>query len=240
VNQQEKIVSMFDNIAKTYDVANRVLSFGVDKGWRKEACDKTFAHYGHQEIDTILDVACGTGDMCAFWDKRAAAKGIQIGEIYGADPSSGMLDVAKEKELSAKFIQAEAKDLPAKDNSVDILSISYGLRNVVDREEGLREFYRVLKPGGMLVILEFTKLQKQTIPSRVRDFYMKKILPLIGGLVSKNYDAYNYLPNSIEGFLTREKLTEELKEIGFTIREVEGYSMDISTLFIAQKPQEES
>ena len=238
MNQQEKIVSMFDNIAGTYDVANRVLSFGVDKGWRKEACDKTYAYYDQKRIPMILDVACGTGDMCEFWSKRAANQAITIDEIYGVDPSSGMLEVAKKKGLDAKFIQAEAKDLPAKDDSVDILSISYGLRNVVDRTEGLREFYRVLKPGGMLVILEFTKLQKQTIPSRVRDFYMKKILPMIGGLLSKNYEAYNYLPNSIEGFLTKERLIDELEETGFRLLEAKGYSMDISTLFIAQKPKQ--
>ncbi len=228
---------MFDNIANTYDVANRVLSFGVDKSWRREACDKTYALYNRKEIDTILDVACGTGDMCEFWDRRAAAKSIKIGEIYGIDPSSGMLDVAKEKGLNAKFIQAEAKDLPVKDSSVDILSISYGLRNVVDRKEGLAEFYRVLKPGGILTILEFTKLQKQTLASRARDFYMKKILPLIGGLLSRNYEAYNYLPNSIEGFLTKEKLISELEETGFEVKEAKGYSLDISTLFIAKKPE---
>ncbi len=236
MNQQEKIVSMFDNIAETYDVANRVLSFGVDKGWRKEACDKTFDYYDRSDIPLILDVACGTGDMCEFWKRRAKKRDVTIGEIYGVDPSSGMLEVAKKKGLEAKFIQAEAKDLPFRDDSVDILSISYGLRNVVDRKEGLREFYRVLKPGGLLVILEFTKLQKQTIPSRIRDFYMKKILPMVGGLLSKNYEAYNYLPNSIEGFLTKEKLTEELEETGFQLLESKGYSMDISTLFIAKKP----
>ncbi len=236
MNQQEKIVTMFDNIAKTYDVANRVLSFGVDKGWRKEACDKTYTLYNHSDISTILDVACGTGDMCEFWNKRADIHNINIKNIYGVDPSSGMLEMAKEKGLNAKFIQAEAKDLPSKDNSVDILSISYGLRNVVEREEGLKEFFRVLKPGGMLVILEFTKLQKQTIMSRLRDFYMKKILPTIGGFLSKNYEAYNYLPNSIEGFLTKEKLIDELQNIGFEIKVAKGYSMDISTLFIAKKP----
>ncbi len=235
MNQQEKIVSMFDNIAKTYDVANRVLSFGVDKGWRKEACDKTYAYYDRDEIGLILDVACGTGDMCEQWKKRAALREIVIRDIYGIDPSSGMLSVAREKGLDAKFIQAEAKDLPVQDEAADIVSISYGLRNVVDREEALAEFYRVLKPGGMLVILEFTKLQKQTIPSRLRDFYMKKILPLVGGMLSRNYEAYNYLPNSIEGFLTREKLIAELEETGFEVVEAKGYSMDISTLFIARK-----
>jgi len=237
LNQQEKIVTMFDNIAKSYDVANRVLSFGIDKGWRKEACRTTFEIYGHKNIDMILDVACGTGDMCEHWDKEAKERGIKISEIYGVDPSSGMLEVARGKNLNAKFLQAEAKDLPSKDNSVDILSISYGLRNVVERDKGLKEFYRVLKPGGVLVILEFTKLQKETLLSKLRDFYMKKILPLIGGIVSKNHEAYSYLPNSIEGFLTKERLIQELKETGFNIEVAKGYSMNISTLFIAVKPK---
>ncbi len=226
---------MFDEIASTYDVANRVLSFGVDKSWRKDACDKSYNYYNHKSIDLILDVACGTGDMCEFWDKRAQKSNIEISKIIGADPSVGMLEKAKEKNLNAEFVVAEAKSLPFESKSVDILSISYGLRNVMDRKEGLEEFYRALKPGGLLVILEFTKLQKASIASRVRDFYMKKILPVVGGFLSKNKEAYNYLPDSIEGFLTTEKLISELEEIGFEMKEVKGYSMDISTLFIAQK-----
>ncbi len=235
MSKQEKIVTMFNEIASTYDMANRVLSFGVDKGWRKEACDKTYEIYGKKEIEFILDVACGTGDMCEFWDKRAKSKNIEIKEIIGCDPSVGMLKIAKDKSLNAKFVEAEAKHLPFKDASVDILSISYGLRNVMDRKEGLGEFYRVLKPTGLLVILEFTKLQKATVASKVRDFYMKKILPLVGGFLSKNPDAYSYLPNSIEGFLTKEMLVQELEDIGFQMEITKGYSMDISTLFIAKK-----
>ena len=146
-----------------------------------------------------------------------------------------MLEEAKKKGLNATFVEAEAKDLPFKDESVDILSISYGLRNVVDRVEGLTEFHRVLKKDGILVILEFTKLKKQTLISYLRDFYMKKILPVIGGILSKNFSAYNYLPNSIDGFLTKEDLVDELKEVGFEVLEAKGYSMDISTLFIARK-----
>jgi len=226
---------MFDEIAKTYDVANRVLSFGVDKKWRKEACLKTFDLYQNKKIDFVLDVACGTGDMCENWDNYSKEQNIDIVKIVGADPSIGMLTEAKKKELNATFIEAEAKDLPCKNSDVDILSISYGLRNVMDREKGLKEFHRVLKNDGLLVILEFTKLRNETIASKFRDFYMKRVLPLIGGLVSKNYKAYSYLPSSIDGFLTKEDLIEELKEIGFSIEVVKGYSMDISTLFIARK-----
>ncbi len=235
MNKQEKIVTMFDDIAKTYDVANRVLSFGVDKGWRKEACNLTFDKYGKQNIDSILDVACGTGDMCEYWDKIAKEQSIMIDKITGIDPSVGMLEEAKKKGLNANFIKGEAKDLPCKEERADILSISYGLRNVVDRKEGLTEFHRVLKPEGLLVILEFTKLPKQKLSAKVRDFYMKRVLPVVGGFLSKNYNAYNYLPNSIDDFLTKEKLTQELKEVGFKIEVVKGNSMDISTLFIARK-----
>jgi demethylmenaquinone methyltransferase/2-methoxy-6-polyprenyl-1,4-benzoquinol methylase len=235
LNKQEKIVTMFDDIAKTYDVANRVLSFGVDKSWRKDACNKAFALLGKQKIDSIIDMACGTGDMCEFWDKIANEKDIKIDKITGIDPSSGMLEEAKKKGLNATFIQGEAKDIPCHEGKADIISISYGLRNVVDRKEGLGEFYRVLKDDGLLVILEFTKLPKRNISAKVRDFYMKRVLPLVGGVLSKNFNAYSYLPNSIEDFLTTEKLVSELKEVGFKIEEVKGYSMDISTLFIARK-----
>jgi len=235
LNKQEKIVTMFDDIAKTYDVANRVLSFGVDKSWRKEACNLTFDKYGKQDIESILDVACGTGDMCEYWDKIAKERAIMIEKIVGIDPSVGMLEEAKKKDLKAEFIEGEAKDLPCKGNRADILSISYGLRNVVDRVEGLKEFHRVLKPNGLLVILEFTKLPKQKISAKVRDFYMKRVLPIVGGFLSKNYNAYNYLPDSIDDFLTTENLTQELEEVGFKIEIVKGNSMDISTLFIARK-----
>ncbi len=235
MDKQKKIVSMFDEIAPTYDVANRVLSFGVDKSWRKKACDKTFKIYGKRDIELILDVACGTGDMCEYWLKRGSANDIKIHKVTGIDPSKGMLEVARKKHIDADFLEGEAKSLPSKDESADILSISYGLRNVVDRIEGLKEFNRVLKRGGMLTILEFTKLENATLMSKIRDFYMKKILPVVGGLLSKNYEAYSYLPNSIENFLTREKLVRELKECGFEIEFVKGFSMDISTLFIARK-----
>jgi len=235
LNKQEKIVSMFDEIAKTYDVANRVLSFGVDKSWRRDACNKVFDYLDKDHLQNIVDVACGTGDMCEYWDKIAKEKGIKIDTITGVDPSVGMLEEAKKKNLNATFLKAEAKSLPFEDSICDIVSISYGLRNVVDRKEALYEFNRILKSGGYLVILEFTKLPKQNFIAKIRDFYMKKILPFVGGVLSKNFDAYSYLPNSIEDFLTADKLKEELKSSGFEIVEIKGYSMDISTLFIAKK-----
>jgi len=235
LDKQKKIVSMFDEIAKTYDLANRVLSFGIDKSWRRKACEKCFDYYGKKSLDLIADVATGTGDMCIYWDKIAKEKKIDIKNIIGIDPSEGMLNIAKSKNINAKFLKGEAKDLPLEDESADIVSISYGLRNVVDRIEALLEFNRVLKDGGLLVILEFTKLKEENFISKIRDFYMKKVLPFIGGLLSKNYEAYSYLPNSIENFLTKEMLIEELKKSGFEVLEAKGYSMNISTMFIARK-----
>lgn len=233
MDKQKKIVNMFDEIAKTYDLANRVLSFGSDIWWRKKACEKTYGYYGKKELDRICDVACGTGDMLGFWQREA--KDIEIKEFLGIDPSSKMLEVAKEKFPNFNYIEAYAQKLPIEDNSCDILSITYGIRNVVERVEAIKEFYRVLKPGGMLVILEFTKREKSSFMDNIVEFYMKKILPLIGGLVSGNKEAYEYLPNSIDNFLTTEHLISELIENGFKIMEVKPFSFGISTMFIARK-----
>jgi demethylmenaquinone methyltransferase/2-methoxy-6-polyprenyl-1,4-benzoquinol methylase len=226
---------MFDEIAKSYDIANRVLSFGIDKSWRREACEKSFELYDKKELELIIDMACGTGDMCEYWDKIAKEKEVKIEKILGIDPSVGMLEEARKKGLNAEFLEGEAKDIPSKDDKADILSISYGLRNVVDREDGLKEFHRVLKPGGLLVILEFTKLPKNSLSAKIRELYMKKILPFVGGILSKNFNAYSYLPNSIDDFLTKEELKRELADVGFETIFTNSSVFDISTLLIAKK-----
>lgn len=235
MDRQQKIVSMFDAIAPTYDLANRVLSFGVDKGWRKKACDMAYRLYGKKELDLIVDVACGTGDMIDYWRKRAVKKGISLKKLIGVDPSKKMLEVARKKLEGALFVQGEAKHLPLGQNVADLVSISYGIRNVVDRREALGEFCRVLKPGGLVVILEFTKNTDTGVQSKLVDFYMKRVLPLVGGVVSKNYEAYRYLPDSIEGFLTSGMLTQELVDAGFEVLVDKSFSMNISTLLIARK-----
>jgi len=233
--KQQNIVHMFNDIASTYDLANRVLSFGIDKQWRKKGCDKAYELLGKKELTQITDVATGTGDLLLYWRERALKHGIKVNQYIGVDPSVGMLEVAKEKVDFAGFLEGKAQALPLENESTDIISISYGIRNVVDRVEALEEFNRVLKPGGMVVILEFTKQEKNGYLSKIVDFYMKKILPAIGGFVSKNYDAYRYLPNSIEGFLTTKMLEDELREAGFEMKYTKSFSMGISTLLVAQK-----
>ncbi|NKQ40498.1 MAG: bifunctional demethylmenaquinone methyltransferase/2-methoxy-6-polyprenyl-1,4-benzoquinol methylase UbiE [Sulfurovum sp.] len=233
--KQEKIVSMFDDIAPTYDRANRVLSMGIDIQWRKKGCDKAFEILDKKKLSQVTDVATGTGDLLIYWREQAHKLGISIEKYVGIDPSVGMLEVARAKVDFAELIEGKAQKLPISKESTDVVSISYGIRNVVDRVEALREFHRVLKPDGIVMILEFTKQKKSGILGKMVDFAMKKVLPRIGGLISKNYKAYKYLPESIEEFLTTEMLSQELEEAGFEMKYVKSFSMGISTLLIAQK-----
>ena len=146
-----------------------------------------------------------------------------------------MVGVGRKKFPDFDFVIAPATAIPLEDATADMLSISYGIRNVVERQKGLAEFNRVLKPGGMVVILEFMKNEHPSLLGKVRDFYMNRILPKVGGFISKNLEAYEYLPNSIEGFLTVANMQHELEEAGFEIMYTESFSMDISTLIIARK-----
>jgi len=233
--KQEKIVTMFDDIASTYDKANRVLSMGIDIQWRKKGCDKAFEILGKKELGQITDVATGTGDLLIYWREQAVKNGVNIDKYVGVDPSVGMLDVARGKVDFATFIEGKAQALPITDESSDVISISYGIRNVVDRVEALQEFNRALKPGGLVVILEFTKQNRRGIVDKIVDFGMKNVLPRVGGFISKNYEAYKYLPDSIEEFLTTEMLAKELEEAGFEMKYTKSFSMGISTLLVAQK-----
>lgn len=235
MEKQEKIVSMFDDIAGKYDVANRVLSMGIDKTWRNKACNLSYQYYGKKEIDRIIDVACGTGDMTDYWQKTAIRGGIKLNNIVGLDPSVGMLEVAKKKLPNLEFIVGGAADMPFENESADIMSISYGIRNVVERQKAFGEFARVLKKNGLIVILEFTKNKKESPLDYLTDFYINKILPVFGGLISGNKEAYTYLPNSIEGFLTTENLCSELQAAGLEPIYTKAFSMNISTLVIARK-----
>lgn len=235
--KQEKIVDMFNQIAPTYDVANRVLSLGVDVSWRKFACRYMLEIFKERSIN-IVDVACGTGDMMGLWSEISKEFSVEVKSLTGIDPSSGMLKEARVKFPNFKFIEAYADNTTLASGEAQILSISYGIRNVVERKAALREFNRVLAAGGYVVVLEFTKRQKKGIVTSLRDFYLSKILPKIGGFISKNKEAYEYLPSSIENFLDAKSFCDELVEAGFEIELCKGFSMDISTLFIAKKVKE--
>ncbi|WP_233706065.1 bifunctional demethylmenaquinone methyltransferase/2-methoxy-6-polyprenyl-1,4-benzoquinol methylase UbiE [Helicobacter bilis] len=235
-SKQDEIINMFNDIAKTYDTTNRVMSMGIDISWRKEACKEAFQILNKQKLD-IADIACGTGDMMLHWEQSSKDLGIEIASIEGIDPSSGMLDQAREKIPHGVFKVAQANNLPLESCSKDIISIAYGLRNVVEREAALKEFYRVLRPNGVLVILEFTTPNKHNVFSKLMQFYTKNILPIVGGLISRNFKAYRYLPDSIDSFVTRESLEAELLACGMPTIFAKSYSANVSSLLIAQKQE---
>lgn len=240
MQKQEKIVQMFDNIAPTYDITNRVLSLGIDKMWRKNAVDFVLEKYSNKIIN-VADIACGTGDMIALWNERANNVGASIKAIAGIDPSQGMLEVAKKKFAKNPKIRLEcayADNTGLEAEWADIISISYGIRNVSARTAALREFNRVLKIDGYLVVLEFTKRSKDGFMATLRDFYLLKVLPKIGGFISKNKDAYQYLPQSIESFLDKDEFKAELKDAGFQVEITKGFSFDICSMFVARKVKE--
>ncbi len=233
MQKQKEIVSMFDSIARSYDLVNRVLSLGVDKIWRKEAIRESFGFIDKKNIK-ILDVACGTGDMIKNWIKFAKRFNKNV-EVKGLDPSREMLNIAKEKLPDIEFIQGFATEIPFENETFDIISISFGIRNVLETQKAMDEFYRILKPKGILLILEFTKADKGNKLRECVDFYTKKFSPIIGGILSKNKEAYTYLPNSIERFYTRDKLCEMMEKSGFKIKKARNFNFGQVSMIIAQK-----
>ena len=245
---QETIIAMFDKIAKDYDKTNRILSLGIDVSWRKDAVKKAYKARNTRDIGRIVDVACGSGDMIKHWHSYALESNIVVREIIGIDPSQEMLKIAQNKlqaidESSAKTDSkislhlGEAKDLSTLESqSVDILSISYGLRNVLEYEQALHEFARVLKPEGIVVVLDFFKKSSPSLLDRIIGIYTKHILPCIGYLISRNYAAYKYLPDSMEEFITPNELALALEKVGIQPLEISSYSVGISYLVLGQKP----
>lgn len=205
--QGEQIRAMFAKVAGKYDQANQVLSFGIHHLWRK----KLVALSGAKSNDKVLDCATGTGDL-AFEFKRAVGSS---GEVIGTDFCAEMLEPAPkksvEKKLHVDFKQADVMDLPFADNTFDIVSISFGIRNVEDPVKGLKEMSRVLKPGGRLMVLEFSQVT-WPIFSDIYNFYSKKILPKMGGIISGQMEAYEYLQKSSAAFPAREKFLELMQE----------------------------
>jgi demethylmenaquinone methyltransferase/2-methoxy-6-polyprenyl-1,4-benzoquinol methylase len=239
MEKQQKIVSMFNNIASTYDIANRILSFGVDKNWRKQGSEIAFSIYDRDKVELIVDVACGTGDMMSFWETVARKKDVSVSHIVGIDPSTEMVKVGQKKYPQFEFKIASATEMGLNRETADIISISYGIRNVVEREKAFEEFYANLKSGGLLVILEFTKDKNSSFITKVRDFYMNTVLPKVGGLISGDKEAYRYLPDSITDFVDSEQMVSELTKVGFEVVENRSFSMGISSLFIARKGEKD-
>lgn len=224
------IENMFDTIAPKYDRLNHILSLGIDKGWRRRVVKVVERNHPRE----VLDVAAGTCDLSI-----ALAKGCRDAHITAVDLSMEMLEVGRTKlarEGLSKQIEIQKQDatqMTFKDNSFDVLTVAFGVRNFDDLQKGLREFRRVLREDGHLYILEFSKPRKG-IFAAVYTLYFKHILPTIGGCISKNKSAYTYLPSSVLAFPCGAEFEELLREAGFRDVSSKKMTMGIATLYTAK------
>lgn len=223
--KQQQIAGMFDRIAPTYDRLNRLLSFGTDKRWRKKL---TASLQGAQRV---LDLASGTGDqLLEIFDH---VDSVTFG--LGADLSKEMLVFGKKKLVgSAEVVQADATFLPLQHESFDAVTISFGIRNVVHYEAGLKEMHRILKPGGRCVILEFGLPSNPVMRSGYL-LYFRYILPIIGGWISGDKAAYHYLNKTVEKFPYNREFTVKMETAGFSDVSAEALSGGIAYLYTGTK-----
>jgi demethylmenaquinone methyltransferase/2-methoxy-6-polyprenyl-1,4-benzoquinol methylase len=228
--KKQQVEQMFDNIAPKYDFLNHFLSLGIDKLWRKKAI-RILSGY---KTDSILDVATGTGDFAV-----AAAK-LNPRKIIGFDLSEQMLSVGRDKvdRLGLKdlieFRKGDSEAMPFSNGQFDAITVAFGVRNFENLENGLKEFYRVLTDDGVAIILEFSKPRYFPM-KQFYLFYFFKILPFIGGLVSKDSSAYAYLPASVMAFPDDLKFISVLQNAGFSNCRQVRLTFGIATIYIAQK-----
>ena len=228
---KEHVTELFDRISPVYDLVNRVLSFGIDKRWRKEL----LRHIPNEPDQTAVDLATGTADQIV-----ALSKSPYIAKFYGFDLSTNMLLVGKKK-LEKRGLKKKsllqvgnALGIPVADQFCDLTTISFGIRNVSEPIKCLKEMHRILKPGGSSFILEFS-IPKSKLISIPYLFYLRKILPRIGGLLSKNREAYTYLNQTIESFPSGEAFLQMMKTAGFTSVKQIPLSFGIVSLYLGKK-----
>jgi len=230
-NKKEEVKQMFDAIAGSYDFLNHALSLNIDKIWRR----RLIKHLGRSNPKTILDVATGTGDLAL------AALRINPDIIKGVDIATGMLKIGRKKILSRgeesriTLVEGDSENLPFKDQKFDAVMVAFGVRNFENPLKGLKEMKRVLNPGGVVAILEFT--MPLHFPVRpLYKFYFKRILPLIGKIISKDFSAYRYLPESVEAFAQREDFLNLMKDAGFETVHYKIQSFGISAIYFGNRP----
>lgn len=224
----EIIRSMFSKVARNYDKGNSVLSVGIHHLWRTKAVKLAQAKPGQK----VLDCATGTGDLAIAFKKAVGS----TGDVIGTDFCVEMLDYApakaKEQNLEIKFEQADVTKLQYPDKQFDIVSISFGIRNVNDPVKALQEMSRVSKPGGRVIVLEFGQMAIPVIGSAYK-FYSEKVLPVLGGWVTGQKEAYNYLQKSSAAFPCREGFLDLMKKAGtFTHMEYVPVSFGIAYIYI--------
>lgn len=222
--------AMFSGIAGKYDLLNHLLSLNIDKRWRRRVRER-LADILDRRDATILDVACGTGDLSIELKRGAKA------QIIGTDFCRPMLDVAAAKSAVGliPLVEADAMSLPFPENGLDAVTIGFGLRNLPNVDNGLRELRRIIKPGGRLVVLEFSS---PVMPGfrQLFNFYFGKVLPRIGGLVSGSRAAYTYLPASVAKFPDQKALAARFEAVGFERVEYENLTGGIAAIHTGIKP----
>lgn len=229
--KKKQVESMFDRIAHRYDLLNRVLSGGIDTQWRRKAIRLA----AHDAPKRALDIATGTGDMAILLARKAPDC-----DIIGLDISGKMLDIAREKiqkrGLSDRidFQQGDSENLPFTDNTFDVITVAFGVRNFENTLQGLKECNRVLKPAGQLVVLEFS--QPHLTPFKQLYFaYSKYVLPFIGKITSRDSKAYKYLFESSQVFPAGTEFVKVLKQAGFHSNSYKSLTLGICTLYSGRK-----
>lgn len=212
-SQKEKMVKeVFQSVAAKYDIMNDLMSMGIHRLWKRYTIDSSGVRAGHK----VLDLAGGTGDLTAKFSRIVG----DAGQVVLADINDAMLKVGRDKlrDLgvvgNVDYVQANAEELPFSNNTFDIITIALGLRNVTDKEKALASMYRVLKPGGCLLVLEFSKPTNKLL-NKAYDAYSFHILPKIGQLVANDADSYQYLAESIRMHPEQEELKSMMEAVGF-------------------------
>lgn len=222
---------MFSGIAPRYDLLNHLLSFNLDKRWRRRAVRRVSELVPVKDA-VILDLCCGTGDVMVELERR---RGVPV---FGADFAHPMLTQAEAKfqrlHLRSKVFEADGLQLPLRDGSLDAITIAFGFRNFANYRRGLDEMVRTLRPGGIAAILEFSQPRNRLF-ARAYDWFSTRLLPLIGGTISGSREAYSYLPSSIRKFPRAEDLSALMIEAGFSNVEFELMTFGTVALHIGGK-----
>jgi len=214
--KKKDVKKIFDSIAHRYDFLNHLLSFGMDIRWRKKALRLT----GLNSSCILLDVACGTGDVAAEGRRQG------VTNIFGTDFSFKMLKLFEQKSewIKKRTVQSVAENIPFKDESFTNIAVAFGVRNFYDIRQGFQSFYRILKKDGKATIIEF-RLPSDVVFKNLYKFYFKKILPVVGGIISGDKEAYRYLPRSVEEFDEKIDMPQLLRDCGF--RRIDTYPLTL-------------
>jgi demethylmenaquinone methyltransferase/2-methoxy-6-polyprenyl-1,4-benzoquinol methylase len=236
---EETISAMFSRSADRYDFLNHLLSLNLDRGWRRALVNRS-GYKNYSDDVRVLDLCTGTGDVLFEFFKRKDFSGSAV----GIDFAGGMLEIAERKSVQKRlsdrirFIKGNALDLKFENESFDLVTIAFGLRNLGSLEQGLQEAYRVLKPGGKILSLEFFKADRR-FSRLLSDWYIKGVIPVVGRIASGGQGAYDYLPASRDEFLSASEFSNKLHDVGFVNINHGYFLFRIATLHVAEKICEE-